>query len=83
MGLLLADAAGYIHAHSDTGWPPIADRNHDGNQAGLYVWADTFAKSLKLCRTLGVDDTLPTALMRKPTALMSKPAALMSKPTTL
>jgi 3-hydroxyisobutyrate dehydrogenase-like beta-hydroxyacid dehydrogenase len=42
----------------------IADRNHDGDQAGLYVWADTFAKSLSLCRTLGVDDTLPTALMR-------------------
>jgi 3-hydroxyisobutyrate dehydrogenase-like beta-hydroxyacid dehydrogenase len=42
----------------------IADRDHDGNQAGLDVWADTFAKSLSLCRKLGVDDTLPTALMR-------------------
>jgi 3-hydroxyisobutyrate dehydrogenase-like beta-hydroxyacid dehydrogenase len=42
----------------------IADRNHDGNQAGLYVWAETFAKSLNLCRTLRVDDTLPTAVMR-------------------
>ncbi len=42
----------------------IADRNHDGDQAGLYVWGDTFAKSLGLCRRLGVDDTLPTALMR-------------------
>jgi hypothetical protein len=27
--VLLADAAGYIRAHDDTGWPPIADRNHD------------------------------------------------------
>ncbi len=42
----------------------IADRNHDGDQAALEVWADTFGKSLDLCRTLGVDDTLPTALMR-------------------
>ena len=42
----------------------IADRNHDGDQAGLYVWADTFSKSLSLCRALGVDDTLSTALMR-------------------
>lgn len=32
-------------------------------QATLEVWADTYAKSLSLCRTLGVDDTLPTALM--------------------
>ena len=42
----------------------IADRNHDGDQAGLYVWSDTLAKSLDLCRRLGVDDTLPAALMR-------------------
>ena len=42
----------------------IADRNHDGNQATLEMWADSYAKSLDLCRTLGVDDTLPTALMR-------------------
>ncbi len=42
----------------------IADRNHDGDQAALEVWADAFAKSLALSRTLGVDDTLPTALMR-------------------
>ena len=42
----------------------IADRNHDGDQAALEMWADTFAKSLGLCRALGVDDTLPTALMR-------------------
>lgn len=42
----------------------IADRNHDGDQAALEVWADTFAKSLALSRTLGVDETLPAALMR-------------------
>jgi 3-hydroxyisobutyrate dehydrogenase-like beta-hydroxyacid dehydrogenase len=42
----------------------IAERNYDGDQAAIEVWADTFAKSLDLCRTLGVDDTLPTALMR-------------------
>jgi hypothetical protein len=27
--ILLADAAGHIRAHDDTGWPPTADRNHD------------------------------------------------------
>ena len=27
--VLLADAAGWIRAHDDTGWPPMADRNHD------------------------------------------------------
>jgi len=41
----------------------IADRDHDGDQATLKVWADSYAKSLELCRSLGVDDTLPTALM--------------------
>ncbi len=32
-------------------------------QATIKVWADSYAKSLELCRTLGVDDTLPAALM--------------------
>ncbi len=27
--VLLADAAGHIRAHGDTGWPPTADRLHD------------------------------------------------------
>ena len=42
----------------------IADRDHDGDQATLKVWADSYAQSLDLCRSLGVDDTLPNALMR-------------------
>ena len=42
----------------------IADRNLDGDQATLEEWVHAFALSLDLCRTLGVDDTLPTALMR-------------------
>ena len=42
----------------------IADRNHDGNQASLDVWADAYASSLELCRSLGVDDTLPAAIMQ-------------------
>jgi hypothetical protein len=29
--VLLADAAGHIRAHSDTGWPPTADRDHDAD----------------------------------------------------
>jgi 3-hydroxyisobutyrate dehydrogenase-like beta-hydroxyacid dehydrogenase len=41
----------------------IADGNYEGDQASLEVWADTFGKSLSLCRALGVDDTLPKALM--------------------
>lgn len=43
--------------------PLIADRNHEGDQASLEVWADTLGKSLSLCRELGVDDRLPKALM--------------------
>ena len=42
----------------------IANRNHDGDQASLEVWADAYTKSLKFCRALEVDDTLPTALMK-------------------
>ncbi len=41
----------------------IAGRDHDGDQATLKVWADSYAQSLELCRSLGIDDTLPTALM--------------------
>lgn len=41
----------------------IASRQYEGDQATLEVWADCYAPSLDLCRTLGVDDTLPTALM--------------------
>jgi hypothetical protein len=43
--------------------PLIAKRNHDGDQASIEVWSDSYAQSLSACRTLGVDDTLPTALM--------------------
>jgi 3-hydroxyisobutyrate dehydrogenase-like beta-hydroxyacid dehydrogenase len=42
----------------------IADRNHDDNQCSLEVWGDAYAKSLELCRSLDVDDTLPAALMK-------------------
>jgi 3-hydroxyisobutyrate dehydrogenase-like beta-hydroxyacid dehydrogenase len=42
----------------------IADRNHDGDQATLTMWADGFAMSLELCRKLGVDDSLPGAVMQ-------------------
>ena len=27
--VLLADAAGFVHKHGDTGWPPADDRTHD------------------------------------------------------
>ena len=42
----------------------MANRNHDGEQASLEVWADAYSKSLELCRALDVDDRLPTALMQ-------------------
>jgi hypothetical protein len=42
----------------------ITKRNHEGDQASLQVWADGYVKSLELCRDLGVDDTLPSALMQ-------------------
>ena len=42
----------------------IAERKHEGDQATIEEWERSFAISLDLCRTLGVDDTLPTALMR-------------------
>jgi hypothetical protein len=29
--VLLADAAGWVSAHGDTGWPPATDRHHDAN----------------------------------------------------
>ena len=41
----------------------IAERNHVGDQASIDVWADSYAISRDLCRSLEVDDTLPTALM--------------------
>ncbi len=41
----------------------IADRNHDGDQAALTAWTAGYEKSLDLCRQLGVDDTLPAAVM--------------------
>lgn len=50
--VLLADAAGYIQAHDDTGWPPSADRDHD---AGHYrrvmdaLWAIPQAVGYHLC----------------------------------
>ena len=42
----------------------IASRNHEGDQASLDVWADAYAGSLELCRSLDVDDTLPSALVQ-------------------
>jgi len=42
----------------------ISRRDHTGDQASLQVWADAYKKSLELCRDLGVDDTLPAALMQ-------------------
>ena len=41
----------------------IADEDFEANQATLEVWTAGYEKSLDLCRSLGVDDTLPTALM--------------------
>jgi len=35
--VLLADAAGWTHAHGDTGWPPKADRNHDTEHYRLVI----------------------------------------------
>lgn len=40
----------------------IANRDHDGDQASIEIWADGYAKSRDLCRALGVGDTLPGAL---------------------
>jgi 3-hydroxyisobutyrate dehydrogenase-like beta-hydroxyacid dehydrogenase len=42
----------------------IANRNHNGNQASLAIWADAYTKSLDLCRALKVDDALPAVLMQ-------------------
>jgi len=42
----------------------IANRNHDGDQATLAIWADAYTKSLDLCRAIKVDDALPTVLMQ-------------------
>lgn len=41
----------------------ITDRNHETNEATIEVWADAFEKSLGLCRSLGVDDTLHAAIL--------------------
>lgn len=41
----------------------MSDRNHDGDQASIEIWGDSYVKSLDLCRSLEVDDTLPAALM--------------------
>lgn len=41
----------------------IRDRDHEGDDATIEVWADAYAKSRALCRALDVDDTLPSALM--------------------
>lgn len=41
----------------------IRERDHDGDEATIEVWADAYAKSRDLCRSLDVDDTLPAALM--------------------
>ena len=41
----------------------IADRNHEGEQATIEVWANGYDKSLSMCQSLGVDDSLPATLM--------------------
>ena len=41
----------------------IASRQYKDDQAPIEVYADCFAPSLELCRTLGVDDKLPAAMM--------------------
>lgn len=41
----------------------ISNRNYDSDQATLHAWAAAYSKSLDLCRTLRVDETLPSALM--------------------
>jgi 3-hydroxyisobutyrate dehydrogenase-like beta-hydroxyacid dehydrogenase len=42
----------------------IAKRNHDDVACRLDVHAAAFAKSLTMCRDLGVEDALPAAMMR-------------------
>ena len=41
----------------------IAARNYDDAQGGLDVFKASFVESLQMCRDLGVDDRLPSALM--------------------
>jgi 3-hydroxyisobutyrate dehydrogenase-like beta-hydroxyacid dehydrogenase len=41
----------------------IAARNHGGAQASLDVFKDSFVGTLQMCRDLGVDDSLPSAMM--------------------
>jgi len=40
----------------------IAARDHSVTQCRADVWAEGYARSLALCRELGVDDTLPSAI---------------------
>ncbi len=42
----------------------IAARDHDDVMCRMDVHAAAFAKSLAMCRDLGVDDALPAAMMR-------------------
>ena len=77
-GAAMAHASGYsIEAYTNilTQWMKpldsrlanfgslIADENFEANQATLEAWTAGYEKSLNLCRSLGVDDTLPAALM--------------------
>ena len=41
----------------------IAARDHTDVQGGLDIFKDSFVETLEMCRDLGVDDTLPAALM--------------------
>jgi 3-hydroxyisobutyrate dehydrogenase-like beta-hydroxyacid dehydrogenase len=41
----------------------IAARDHADVQGGLDIFKDSFVETLEMCRNLGVDDTLPAALM--------------------
>jgi 3-hydroxyisobutyrate dehydrogenase-like beta-hydroxyacid dehydrogenase len=42
----------------------IAARSYETSDARLDIWADGFIQTLSLCRERGVDDTLPTAVMK-------------------
>ena len=42
----------------------VLTRSHPPDNCEITVWADAFAKNLELSRASGVDDTLPTAIMK-------------------
>jgi 3-hydroxyisobutyrate dehydrogenase-like beta-hydroxyacid dehydrogenase len=42
----------------------IAARSYETSDARLDLWVDGFIQTLSLCREKGVDDALPTAVMK-------------------